>query len=270
VEFDPGRLDVLQGRLAQLDRVKPKYGSTVEKILAHLEAITAELESYAHRGEEAQRLEEDLAVLDVEVGQSATHLSGKRLEAAELLEKAVASELQDLAISSVQFKAAFRQRTKPAVDGVDEVEFLISANPGEEPRPLTKIASGGELSRVMLALKTVAKGDRFPRTLVFDEVDSGIGGRVATSLGEKLAHLAASHQVFCVTHLPQVAAFADQHFHVGKTQRGDRTVVTLDQLEEKGRVDELARMLGGEAVSDTTRQQAKEMLERAHNGIADS
>jgi DNA repair protein RecN (Recombination protein N) len=156
--------------------------------------------------------------------------------------------------------------TAPTEHGIDIVEFLISANPGEEPRPLARIASGGELSRIMLALENVLRREQHPKTLVFDEVDAGIGGRTAGTLGEKLLHVAGRHQVFCVTHLPQIAAFADHHFHVGKTVKGGRTLVEIHPLDEDARIIELGRMLAGEKVSETTLRQARELLVHRRGG----
>ncbi len=150
---------------------------------------------------------------------------------------------------------------------MDQVEFLISANVGESSKPLAKIASGGELSRTVLALKSILTLEDYSKTLVFDEVDAGIGGRVASTIGEKLAHLGTTHQVFCVTHLPQVASYASQHFHVTKRPSAERTIVEIVPLEEKARVEEISRMMAGKALTETTRKQARELLRRGKDFV---
>ncbi len=260
VEFDPRRLEQIEERLDEIAKARRKYGATVDDILHCREQIALELERLDSRGQEAGRLESELVELESAYRQAAGDLSARRREAASRLAAAVERELAELAMQQTVFRVELTPAVVPAETGLETAEFLISANPGEEPRPLARIASGGELSRIMLALKTVVKGGTGPRTLVFDEVDSGIGGRAANSLGQKLGAVARRRQVFCVTHLPQLAAFAHQHFRVDKQVRDGRTEVVVQRLDEAGRIEELARMLAGDRVSDTTLQQARELL----------
>jgi DNA repair protein RecN (Recombination protein N) len=267
IEFDPRRLEQLEERLAELGRARRKYGRTVEEILRYGEEIQAELERLESRELEIGRLEGEESVLRDAYRDGAAELSGRRRRAAERLAEAVERELSDLAMEGTLFRAALGTELGLETErGGDRVEFLISPNPGEDPRPLARIASGGELSRVMLALNAVLQSDERPRTLVFDEVDAGIGGGVARSLGEKLVRVAGRHQVFCVTHLPQIAAFADQHFHVGKVRRRGRNIVEIRILDRDARVEELARMLAGDRITDTTRRQARELLSSSRPG----
>ncbi len=267
IQFDPRRLEQIEARLAEIERAKRKYGRSLEEILDYADAIERELADLEDRDASASRLEGELSRLRTSYAAAAAELSDRRHEAAAVLSEAIQSELGDLAMKDTVFKVRFQPTQSEASEkGSDEVEFLISANPGEEPRPLARIASGGELSRVMLALENVLRRSQHARTLVFDEVDAGIGGRTAGTLGEKLLHVAQRHQVFCVTHLPQIAAFADRHFHVDKTVRGGRTLIEIRALDEDARIVELGRMLAGEKVSETTLRQARELLVSRRGG----
>jgi DNA repair protein RecN (Recombination protein N) len=268
VQFDPRRLEEIEERLAEIDRAKRKYGATIEDVLEFAADADREIERLEDSEQEMGRLDGELASATGEYECLATELSRRRQDASKTLCDAVQRELADLAMRSTVLEARFEaSRSDFTEKGIDEVEFLISPNPGEEPRPLARIASGGELSRLMLALKSVSRDEDRPKTLVFDEVDAGIGGRTATVLGAKLARVAQRHQVFCVTHLPQIAAFAHQHFHVGKSLRDDRTVVGVHRLDEEGRVEELARMLAGERITETSRRQAEELLKSGRDLI---
>jgi DNA repair protein RecN (Recombination protein N) len=269
IEYDPKRLEYLEERLAEIDRARRKYGGDVDEILRHCEEIQAELEGLENRELEIGRLETEEAALRKVYSDRSAELSRRRRRESERLAELVERELSDLAMEGTLFRVALE--TEPRLEserGGDRAEFLISPNPGEDPKPLARIASGGELSRIMLALNAVLQSDDRPRTLIFDEVDAGIGGGVARSLGEKLVRVAGRHQVFCVTHLPQIAAFADQHFHVGKTGRRGRTIVEIRPLDPEGRVEELARMLAGDRITETTRRQARELLESSRPGQA--
>lgn len=261
IEFSPARLEQVEERLAEIEKAKRKYGGTIEDILSYAREIASESEELKSTETEVEQLISQVGALRKRYLRAAELLSEKRSLDAARLAKVIEDELADLAMQDTRFEVCL-EHVEGQIDekGTDLVEFLISPNPGEPLRPLAKSASGGELSRVMLALKSVLKGGEIKRTLVFDEIDAGIGGRVAASLGEKLFRLSRSHQVFCVTHLPQVAARANQHFHVDKRTREKRTVVELKNLDDQERVEELSRMLAGDAVTSTTRRQAEEMI----------
>lgn len=267
----PGRLDEIEARLALIERLKRKYGATEGEVLAFEERCRGELQRLASP-EEAQRvLEQERAAVAARFLEKATVLSRKRRAAAKDLEKKVEAELALLAMEKTRFRVRFDPDIPPgdAADtsgwterGLENAEFLLSPNPGEELRPLARIASGGELSRILLALKSVATLDAAGQTLVFDEVDAGIGGRVAEVVGRKLRAMAERHQVVCVTHLPQIASFADTHYVVRKRVERGRTLTELERVEDGDRVEEVARMLGGETVTDTARKHAREMVKQ--------
>jgi DNA repair protein RecN (Recombination protein N) len=277
IVFDPPRLDEIERRLDELGRLKRKYGESVEAILAARAGMAADLEKLTHGDERAHELAERMGKLIAELQTRAADLSTRREQAAAKLEGLVIAELAELGIEKPVFKVLLsREMARPgevAVGsqgwrlgprGVDQAEFLFSPNPGEEPRPLARIASGGELSRTMLALKVVlAASDAVP-ILVFDEVDTGIGGgKAADTIGRKLRQVARTRQVLCVSHLPQIAAYADHHLLADKRPDGDRTVTTVAVLDRDARVAEIARMLGGESVGETSRQHAQELLKQA-------
>jgi len=220
--------------------------------------------------EEQERLKSGIAAVQKDLTARAQELTKKRGAAARDLEKKVEAELAHLGMKKTTFTVKITQ--EPGDDtldghalgprGADRVEFLISPNPGEEPKPLAKIASGGELSRIMLALKTIlVEGDSIP-TLVFDEVDAGIGGAVAEEVGKKLKRVATNRQVFCITHLPQIASMAGSHYGVSKSVKKDRTSTEVRLLDKKERVEEISRMLGGKTITDATIKHAEEMIER--------
>src|SRR3990170_1515791 len=272
VEFDPKRLEEIGDRIDLLQRLKKKYGGTVDEVLEFAEKAAAELDRIERSGEEIERLKREIAGLRSELTAKAQELTKKRKVAARELEKKVEAELGHLGMKKTKFSVKITQEPgEDPLDGVkigprgaDRVEFLISPNPGEEPRPLAKIASGGELSRIMLALKTIlVEGDHIP-TLVFDEVDAGIGGAVAEEVGRRLRRIAEKRQVFCITHLPQIASMATHHYGVAKSLKKERTSTDVTLLGRKERVDEVARMLGGRTISEATIQHAQEMIERGN------
>jgi DNA repair protein RecN (Recombination protein N) len=270
VEFDPRRLEEIGDRLDLIQKLKKKYGGAIPEIIVFGAKAAAELEKIERSGEESERLRREIAAMRTEITAKAKELTKQRGSAAGELEKKVEAELGHLGMKKTAFVVKIVQ--EPGDDtadglragprGADTVEFLISPNPGEEPRPLAKIASGGELSRIMLALKTILiEGDPIP-TLVFDEVDAGIGGAVAEEVGRKLKRIAGRRQVFCITHLPQIACMASSHYGVAKAVRKDRTSTEVRLLERAERVDEIARMLGGRTITDATIRHAEEMIER--------
>ncbi len=268
VEFDPQRLEQIGDRLDLIQKFKKKYGSTIGEIIEFGAKASSELDRMERSTEEIEQLKSEIQAIKFGLTDKATELTKKRMEAAKDLEKKIVAELAHLGMKKTAFTVKIVQEAggdtldghKIGPRGADRVEFLIAPNPGEEPKPLAKIASGGELSRVMLALKTIlVAGDSIP-TLVFDEVDAGIGGAVAEEVGKRLKHVAVKHQVFCITHLPQIASMADRHYGVAKSVREDRTHTEVRLLNEKERVDEIARMLGGRTITEATIKHAEEML----------
>jgi DNA repair protein RecN (Recombination protein N) len=268
LEVAPGRVDEIEARLALLERLKRKYGPSVGEMLAFARRCRDELGEGGSPEEHEAALERRRQALAAAYLEKARAVSARRRQAAPALERAVRSELAELAMEKTRFRVAFdpeqadEDPARWSERGLERAEFLLSPNPGEELRPLARIASGGELSRIMLALKSVEGADRTGVTLVFDEVDAGIGGRVAEVVGRKLSGVAARQQVLCVTHLPQIAALADTHLAVRKHVERGRTITTVHCLSRSERVEEIARMLGGEVVTDTARRHAREMLER--------
>jgi DNA repair protein RecN (Recombination protein N) len=267
INFSAERLKEIEDRLIEIDRLKRKYGGSggsIEEILAAAARMREELIRIKFSDAREQQLTGAIAEARATYWRAAEQLSQRRRVAASKLETAVKAELQQLAMEQTQFNVSFFgdsiAEARAFERGIDTVELLVSPNIGEELRPLAKIASGGEISRLMLALKTITAPTEYPRTLVFDEVDVGIGGRVAESVGQRLKRLAASNQVLCVTHQAQIARFADLHFSVEKRVVGERTEVIIDKLNRKGRVEELARMIGGAEITELTRRHAHEML----------
>jgi DNA repair protein RecN (Recombination protein N) len=265
LEANPARLDEIESRLAALDRLKRKYGRSAEEILAFLEEVRGQIAAVETAGERKAELDRQRKELAGAYETAAQALSARREEAARRLEKRVEAELATLAMERTRFQvllgpAAWSER------GADALRFLVSPNLGEEPRPLEKVASGGEISRIALALKTCIAAPKrpgrvwAPRTLVFDEVDAGIGGRAAETVGRRLKQLAASCQVLCVTHLPQVAGFADHHFLVEKKEAGGRTVAVIEELEGEARTREIGRMLSGERLTREALKHAEQLL----------
>ena len=262
VEINPMRLDEIENRLEEIDRLKRKYGSTVEKVFSVKARIDEALKSFTCDEERLSRLEDGLEPLRQIVKDLGERLSKGRKRVALELRKSVERELNSLGMK----KTIFEVHINPlplSPKGLDRVEFLISPNIGEEVKPLAKIASGGELSRMMLAMKRILAKVGGRQVLIFDEVDSGIGGAMAEVVGKKLKELSRHHQVICVTHLPQIACFADQHHSVRKEVKSGRTITLVDRLEKESIVDEIARMLGGVKVTEKTRAHAKEMIEHA-------
>ncbi len=263
LEADPERLDHVESRLALIDRLKRKYGSSLAEVLAFLDNVRAQVAAVETAGERKARLEQDLAHASEVYREAAEALTKARKAAAAKLTKKVEGELGALALEN----AVFRIDVQPAAwseRGADRVEFLISANVGEEPRPLDRVASGGELSRIALALKTSAgrsgRGNGLARTLVFDEIDSGIGGGVAEAVGRRLKKLSEANQVLCVTHLAQVAGFADHHYFVEKREVKGRTFAEIEELTGEARTREIGRMLSGQRVTAEALKQAEHLI----------
>lgn len=275
IDASPERLAEVEGRLAVLDRLKRKYGPRLEDVIALGEELGQKLDEMENKDEVLRRLREDLAKAAEQYLFAARALSRLRYEAARKLEKRVESGINELAMKA-RFKVEVSGTDEEGnwtTKGFDQVQYLISANPGEPLGPVEEIASGGELSRVMLALKTTiesgpgdcvrqygGKGGAGQRTLVFDEIDSGIGGRAAEAVGKKLKQLSRTNQVLCITHLPQIASFADQHYLIDKKESGGRTRTFVRPLDREERTREIARMMSGAKLTDTSLKHAEQML----------
>ena len=264
VDLSPGALEHAEERLALLERIKRKYGPTLDEVIERQRALAAEHASLTGGEANAEVVEEELRRATARYLDQARTLSTARRGAAGKFETALKAELSDLAMERTRFE--IRLTTGESEEqwterGLDTGEFFLSPNPGEELRPLARIVSGGELSRVMLGLKTLSVADHPDKTLIFDEVDAGIGGRVATVVGEKLRRLGETFQVLCITHLPQIAAAGDTHFAIEKQVRGSRTMTSVARLDEASRIDEIGRMMGGADVGDQARATARELLD---------
>jgi DNA repair protein RecN (Recombination protein N) len=269
IESSPERLAEIEDRLALLDRLKRKYGPTLDEVIRLGEEVTRKLSEIENKDEILKQLQSELGVAAEAYLQSARALSKKRYEAAKRLSKLVETEINQLAMKS-QFcieLGGTDEENNWTASGFDQAEYLISTNPGEPQHPLEQIASGGELSRVMLALKaSVESGSAkkrsaaAQRTLVFDEIDTGIGGRAAEAVGKKLKELARAHQIICVTHLPQIATFADHHYLISKKEVSGRTRTSVREIKDEERTEEIARMLSGAKLTDTSLKHAEQMI----------
>lgn len=262
LDVSPGELDRVESRMDLLYRLKKKYGATVEDMLDYQARCEAELAQIEDAGDTLARLEQALSKAEKEARQAAQALSDARKAAADRLTAQILTELQQLDMGKIRFAVDFAEKPLDS-DGMDTVRFLMSANVGEELRPIHKIASGGELARIMLAMKNVLSEQDHVGTMVFDEVDTGVSGRAAQKVAEKMARISRRKQVLCVTHLPQLAAMADTHFSVEKGERGGRTYTEVRRLDRAQRRRELARLTGGSHVSQTMLDGAEELLVQA-------
>jgi DNA repair protein RecN (Recombination protein N) len=265
----PGRLEEIEDRLSQLDRLKRKYGSSLEEILNHLEEIKNEKATLERSEEKQTELEEAIERAFTDYCRLTQELSELRRSRAKNFEQLLVKELGQLAMSRARFKAEFKPYLPDLHDlstiretGSEEVEFLLSPNPGEDLKPLRRIASGGELSRIMLAFKVLGQASEREKTLIFDEIDSGIGGKTADFLARKLKQLARSHQVVCITHLPQIASAAHHHYLIEKKTEKDRTYTLVKKLKDKDRPEEIARLISGSRLTEASLQIARELLEQ--------
>lgn len=268
---DPERLALIDDRLELLGRLKRKYGGSIESILTRKSAMEAELREIDHADDEMQSVAAELEVQTELLKEKALGLSRERRDRAALLEKAIEQEIRALNMGAAHFQVRFRDMAGDqdiaggtfTERGMDDVEFYLSTNLGEAPKPMNRIASGGELSRIILAMKNVLARFGAVGTIVFDEVDSGIGGATAEIVGEKLREVALHHQVICITHLPQIACFGDRHYRVVKRESGGKAKTCMEALSREERLDEITRMLGGIELTRKTRDHAREMLEKA-------
>ena len=276
LEFNPNRLEEIEDRLAEINGLKRKFGNDITEILKRRDQIAEELQQLASNDENMKALEEELRQKEKVLSKLAIRLAEKRESAAKNFTASVEKELKELSMGNVQFGVRFdypsdpdgfilfrKEKMKASATGLGTLEFMFSPNPGEELRPLVKIASGGEVSRVMLALKSILNDQDTIPVMIFDEVDTGIGGGVAEKVGLKLQKVASAKQVLCITHLPQIAGLASSHFRIEKQIKSKRTHSTIHQLEHEERVEELARMSSGETITDASLEHAREMLRPA-------
>lgn len=267
LEFDPERLNEVEHRLALIQSMKRKYGSTLKEILVYRAKIGEELESLLNRDENIQKNEQQLFELRQELLKTASKLTAIRKKVGERLSNAIMQQLCELYMEKAKFSVHFELLPEEQFDhnGIDKIVFYIATNVGEPPKPLTKIASGGELSRIMLALKTIFSTTNGITSIIFDEVDTGVSGRVAQAIAEKIAAISIHSQVLCISHLPQVAAMADHHYHIQKQEDTNRTFTSLTEIFGDERIDEISRIMSGAEVTELTFKHAKELIEIAED-----
>ena len=276
IVINPEKLSEIEDRLAEISELKRKYGNTLREILAYRKKIGKEYNAIAYSNETLEELNKEIAIMKKDLAKAAVSLAENRENLVKKFETVMENELRQLSMDGVMFKVKFSYKKDESSfikycgmqvsfseNGIGTLEFLISPNPGEEPRPLAKIASGGELSRIMLSLKNLLAAQDTVPIMIFDEVDSGIGGKIAETVGLKLKRISQNKQVFCITHLTQIASLKGAHYRIEKETLKGRTVTTIRRLSESERVDEVARMSGGESISQVTREHAKEMLSAA-------
>lgn len=262
IDIDEEQLHFLEDRLDLIHSLKRKYGNTIEEILEYRDKISTELDILYNYEEEVNLRKQNIKKLEAKLFSLSERLSEKRKNIARKLEEDIAQELSSLNMEDVVFKVEFKKSEELTAEGIDRIKFLIATNPGEDLKPLSKIVSGGEMSRIMLAFKSIlADHDKIP-TLIFDEIDTGISGRTAQTVGEKIYRIAQNRQIISISHLPQIAAMADSHYVISKTlNRDGKMVTTIKKLSKKERIEELSRLIGGVDVTETTLNHAREMLE---------
>lgn len=266
LEYDPNRLNEIENRLNIIHQMKRKYGDSIEAILEYCAKIDDEIEMITNRESHIETLNKKLVSIEKDLLVEANHLTSLRKNAAEKLTEAIHKQLKDLYMDKTVFEVKFFEQDNIEFqpDGIDKIEFYMSTNPGEPLKPLAKIASGGELSRIMLALKTIFSQHQGVTSIIFDEVDTGVSGRVAQAIGEKIYRISVNSQVLSITHLPQVAALSDHHFFIRKEIKENRTITSIQQLSERERIEEIARMISGSHITTATEEHAKELLDLAH------
>jgi DNA repair protein RecN (Recombination protein N) len=271
LEFEPDRLDLIETRLNEINGLKRKYGSSVEEILAYSSKIEEEIETILNKDSHVEELQNKLQSLEKDLIVEAKNLTQSRKKWAKKLTVSIHEQLKQLYMDKTKFEVRFNEKNKEKPfsfsqfkkDGWDHVEFYISTNPGEPLKPLSRVASGGELSRIMLALKTIFSKHQGITSIIFDEVDTGVSGRVAQAIAEKIYQVATHSQVMCISHLPQVAAMADSHLFISKRLIKGRTSTSVKRLEEQEKVSEISRMISGVEITDLTQEHAKELLQLA-------
>ncbi|MBL1215963.1 MAG: DNA repair protein RecN [Planctomycetes bacterium] len=272
LDHSPVELDEVADRLNALNRLASKYGDRgMDSVFEFRRTLDTEIESLRNVHHESEQAEHELAAIDTELADTASELSKARRAACTTLEPRIVAELHELALPDAEFTIQIDAADEPGPSGGDRIEMMIRLNPGLPLAPLRSVASGGELSRIMLAVKSVLAQSERVSVLVFDEIDAKVGGRLGTVIGSKLRALAQHHQVLCITHLPQIAAYADRHFHISKQTDGKQTTTSVTILEDRDRrVAELAEMMAGKQVSETSRNQAIELLQRAEGSVGDN
>ncbi|MGL4521886.1 MAG: DNA repair protein RecN [Bacilli bacterium] len=268
LEFDPKRLDEIESRIATIRRLQKKYGASIDDILTYDDTITKEIQALENKDDHTEQLRKKLQIAKVAVENIAEKLTRARQKCGKQLVAALSEQLQSLYMDRTRFEVRIVALSEPSALGKDKVAFYISPNPGEPLKPLVKTASGGEISRVMLALKAVYAVHMNMTSIIFDEVDTGVSGRVAQSMGEKIYTIAHASQVLCITHLPQVAALADQHLYIRKKVDSNSTHTEVIQLCDEERTNEVARMISGQEVTQVSRHHAHELLQQRHDIIA--
>ena len=264
LDFDPQRLDHLQGRMDAIDKLRKKYGATIGDVLQYQKKIQAELAAIENYDEDIQALTEQIAAAGEQARKKALQLTAARHQAAAVLSGAIGTQLKALGMPDAKFSVRLSDLPELTRNGADALQLLFSANLGEEEKPLAKVASGGELSRIALAVKAVAAaGDSAPASMIFDEIDTGIGGKTAQMVAERIALVAVYKQVLCITHLPQIAAMADVHLYISKSVQGNKTITRVKRLAAGEQVNEIARMASGMDVTAASLENAREMLDHA-------
>ena len=264
MEFDPKRTNEIEERLTEINQLKRKYGNTIAEILEYASKIEEEIETLQNKETHIHQLESELASLKKDLQLEAKQVSDLRQKWAKTLTKLIHRELKDLYMEKTVFEVQFTRTVQFLKNGQDQVEFLLSTNPGEPLKPLAKIASGGELSRIMLALKSIFSKHQGVTSIIFDEVDTGVSGRVAQAIAEKIYKVSNNSQVLCISHLPQVAAMADTHLYIAKKITNGRTKTLVSALGEKEKIKEIGRMISGVEITDITKRHAEELLQLAH------
>lgn len=265
LEFDPERLNEIEERLTEISHLKRKYGHTIEEIMEYSAKIEEEIETLQNKESHIEQLEKERSSIQQDLLLEAKQLTDLRKKWADKLTKLIHRELKDLYMAKTVFQIHFEPGHDFTKTGMDHVEFYLSTNPGEPLKPLSKIASGGELSRIMLALKSIFSKHQGITSIIFDEVDTGVSGRVAQAIAEKIYKVALDSQVMCISHLPQVAAMADTHLFIAKTIREGRTKTSVTPLTEKEKIKEIGRMISGVEITDLTKKHAEELLQLAAN-----
>ena len=265
ISFSPAELDSLISRLNQIDNLKKKYGSSIDEIITYRDDIVSKLEKIDNFDDEKHRLEKQLIASKNELLAACSILTALRKEIAAELETKILAELSDLNFKDARMEITVKPLSAPTEEGMDKVEILISANRGEPLKPLYKIASGGEMSRIMLAFKNIISSSDMIPTLIFDEIDNGISGITASIVAKKLGEISRQHQIICITHLPQIAAAGDRNYRIYKETDGEKTFTRVEKLSDEEKVSEVARLLGGTTITDTTLKSAKELIESSRS-----
>lgn len=260
IDYNMEELTILEDRIELINKLKRKYGKTIKEILAYRDNIQGQLDSIIDNEKQMKVLQEQIKVINNDIFKRSKLLSEKRKKIIDKFEKNMTNELQELNMKNIKFKVKHEILEEANINGIDKLEFLISTNLGEPLRRLSKIVSGGEMSRIMLAFKSILGGNDNISTMIFDEIDSGISGRTAQVVGEKIVNISRHHQVLCITHLPQIAAMADSYYRIFKTENNNNTETIVKKLDYKEQIEELSRLLGGVDVTQTTRLHAQEMI----------